>query len=43
MGSNTSGEGRIRGAMVRGDVMEAMVVLPGQLFLNTPFRPAFGS
>ena len=36
MSSNTSGEGRIREAMVRGDVVEVMVALPGQLFLNTP-------
>ena len=35
MSSNTSGEGQIREAMVRGDVVEAMVALPGQLFLNT--------
>ena len=36
MSSNTSGEGRIREAMLRGDVVEVMVALPGQLFLNTP-------
>ena len=36
MSSNQSGEGQIREAMVRGDVVEAMVSLPGQLFLNTP-------
>ncbi len=36
MSSNTSGEGQIREAMVRGDVVEAMVALPGKLFLNTP-------
>jgi type I restriction enzyme M protein len=35
MSSNTSGEGQIREAMVRGDVVEVMVALPGQLFLNT--------
>ena len=35
MSSNQSGEGQIREAMVRGDVVEAMVALPGQLFLNT--------
>ena len=35
MSSNTGGEGDIREAMVRGDVVEAMVALPGQLFLNT--------
>ena len=36
MSSNTGGEGQIREAMVRGDVIEVMVALPGQLFLNTP-------
>jgi type I restriction enzyme M protein len=36
MSSNQSGEGQIREAMVRGDVVEVMVALPGQLFLNTP-------
>lgn len=35
MSSNTGGEGKIREAMVRGDVVEIMVALPGQLFLNT--------
>jgi type I restriction enzyme M protein len=35
MSSNQSGEGQIREAMVRGDVVEVMVSLPGQLFLNT--------
>ena len=35
MSSNTSDEGQIREAMVRGDVVEAMGALPGQLFLNT--------
>jgi len=35
MSSNTGGEGQIREAMVRGDVIEVMVALPGQLFLNT--------
>ncbi len=35
MSSTTSGEGQIREAMVRGDVVEVMVALPGQLFLNT--------
>ncbi|TGG91908.1 MAG: hypothetical protein ERJ67_07040 [Aphanocapsa feldmannii 277cV] len=34
-GSNTSGEGQIREAMVGGDVVEVMAALPGQLFLNT--------
>ena len=36
MSSNTGGEGQIRESMVRGDVVEVMVALPGQLFLNTP-------
>ncbi len=36
MSSTTSGEGKIREAMVRGDVVEVMVALPGQLFVNTP-------
>ncbi|MDA9837644.1 type I restriction-modification system subunit M [Luminiphilus sp.] len=35
MSSNTGGEGQIREAMVRSDVVEVMVALPGQLFLNT--------
>jgi type I restriction enzyme M protein len=35
MSSNQSGEGQIREAMVRGDVVEVMVALPAQLFLNT--------
>lgn len=35
MNSNTGGEGQIREAMIRGDVVEVMVALPGQLFFNT--------
>jgi type I restriction enzyme M protein len=35
MGSNQSGEGEIRRRMVEGDVVECMVALPPQLFLNT--------
>ena len=35
MSSNAGGEGQIREAMIRGDVVEVMVALPGQLFLNT--------
>lgn len=35
MSSNQSGEGQMREAMVRGDVVEIMVSLPSQLFLNT--------
>jgi type I restriction enzyme M protein len=34
--SNQSNEGNIRRAMVEGDVVECMVALPPQLFLNTP-------
>lgn len=34
MSSNTSGEGKIREGMVRGDVVEVMVALPGRLFLS---------
>jgi type I restriction enzyme M protein len=36
MSSNTSGEGQIREAMVRGDVVETMVALPEKLFFNVP-------
>lgn len=35
MSSNQSGEGEIRRRMVEGDVVECMVALPPQLFLNT--------
>ena len=35
MSSYTGGEGQIREAMIRSDVVEVMVALPGQLFLNT--------
>ena len=35
MSSNTSGEGEIRESMIKGDVIEVMIALPGQLFLNT--------
>ena len=35
MSSNQSGEGAIREAMLKGDVVECMVALPGQLFTNT--------
>lgn len=35
MSSNQSGEGEIRRAMVDGDVVDVMVALPPQLFLNT--------
>ncbi|MDN5873096.1 MAG: type I restriction-modification system subunit M [Sinobacteraceae bacterium] len=36
MTTATGGEGSIREAMVRGDLVECMVALPGQLFANTP-------
>ena len=36
MSSATGGESNIREAMVRADVVEVMVALPSQLFLNTP-------
>lgn len=36
MGASQSGEGRIREAMLRSDVVEAIVALPSQLFVNTP-------
>lgn len=36
MTSNTGGEGDIRAAMVKADVVECMVALPAQLFTNTP-------
>lgn len=35
MSSSQSGEGEIRRAMVEADVVEVMIALPGQLFLNT--------
>lgn len=35
MSSNTSGEGEIRKKLVKGDLVECMVALPGQLFTNT--------
>jgi type I restriction enzyme M protein len=35
MSSNQSGEGTIREAMLKGDIVECMVALPGQLFTNT--------
>jgi len=35
MSSNQSGEGVIRQAMLKGDIVECMVALPGQLFTNT--------
>jgi type I restriction enzyme M protein len=36
MSSNQNNEGEIRRRMVEGDVVECMVALPPQLFLNTP-------
>ena len=35
MSSNTGGEGKIREKMVRRDVVEVIVAMPSQLFLNT--------
>ncbi|WP_421535270.1 type I restriction-modification system subunit M [Pseudomonas marginalis] len=35
MSSSQNGEGDIRRAMIEADVVEVMVALPGQLFLNT--------
>ena len=35
MSSKASNEDNIREAMIKGDVVEAMIALPGQLFLNT--------
>ena len=35
MSSNSSNEGQIREAMIEGDVVEIMISLPAQLFLNT--------
>ena len=35
MSTNSGAEGQIREAMVNGDVVEVMVALPAQLFLNT--------
>lgn len=35
MSSSQSGEGIVREAMLKGDVVECMVALPGQLFTNT--------
>lgn len=35
MSSTQSGEGEIREAMVKGDVIDCMVALPGQLFYST--------
>ena len=36
MTTTTGGEGDIRAAMVKDDLVECMVALPGQLFANTP-------
>ena len=36
MSTDTSGEGAIRTAMIKADVVECMVSLPDQLFANTP-------
>lgn len=42
MSSNTSGEGEIRKNIVKADLVDCMIALPGQLFYNTGFRPASG-
>ena len=34
MSSNTSGEGEIREAMIKGDVVEVMIALPGKSILK---------
>ncbi|MDA7604534.1 type I restriction-modification system subunit M [Candidatus Pelagibacter sp.] len=39
MSSNTSGEGQIRKSMIKADVIEVMISLPANLFLNTPIAP----
>jgi len=36
MGSNQSGEGDIRTAIVEADLVDCMIALPGQLFYGTP-------
>ncbi|EQD29305.1 type I restriction-modification system, M subunit, partial [mine drainage metagenome] len=36
MSSNQSGEGEIRKAIIEADLVDCMVVLPGQLFYSTP-------
>ena len=35
MSSNTKGEGEIREALIKADLVECMLALPGQLFTNT--------
>lgn len=35
MSSNTNNEGEIRKALIKADIVECMVALPGQLFTNT--------
>ena len=41
MSSNQSGEGDIRRALIKADLVDCMVALPGQLFYTTqiPVRP----
>jgi type I restriction enzyme M protein len=38
MSTNQSGEGEIRKAIVEADLVDCMVVLPGQLFYSTPIQ-----
>ena len=39
MSSNTSNEGEIRKNIIREDMVDCMVALPGNLFYNTPIAP----
>jgi type I restriction enzyme M protein len=39
MSSNQSGEGDIRKALVKADLVDCMVSLPGQLFYCTQIKP----
>lgn len=36
LSSNTSGEGEIRRSVVKADLLECMISLPAQMFVNTP-------
>jgi len=37
MSSNTSGEGKIRKNIIKNDLVDCMIALPGQLFYTTRF------
>ena len=39
MSSNSSNEGEIRKSMIKADIVEVMISLPSNLFLNTPIAP----